>query len=88
MWLRGLRIWHCHCSGSGCCCGAGLIPGQGPSTCRGGGQNNELIKRGLNYTSINTKRKKRRKEEREGGRKKKRGRKKGRQAGLDVEQRP
>ena len=24
-WLRGLRIWHCHCCGLGCC-GAGSIP--------------------------------------------------------------
>ena len=28
MWLRGLRIWCCHCS-------PGLIPGLGTSTCRG-----------------------------------------------------
>ena len=28
-WLSGLRIWHCHCYGSSCCCGAGSIPGQG-----------------------------------------------------------
>ena len=26
MWHSGLRIWHCHCSGSGCCCGMGLMP--------------------------------------------------------------
>ena len=35
LWCSGLRIWHCHCSGLDCCCGAGLIPGLGISTCRG-----------------------------------------------------
>ena len=25
LWLCGLRIWHCHCSGSGCCCVMGSI---------------------------------------------------------------
>ena len=25
----GLRVWHCHCSGSGCCFGIGSIPGLG-----------------------------------------------------------
>ena len=34
----GLRTWH-HCYGSGCYCGVGLIPGPGPSTCCGYGQN-------------------------------------------------
>ena len=28
-WLSGLRIWHCHFSGLGHCCGADLIPGLG-----------------------------------------------------------
>ena len=27
MRLSGLRIWHCHCSSPGCCCGAGWLPG-------------------------------------------------------------
>ena len=31
--LSGLRIWQCHCSGSGCCCGVDLIPGPGISPC-------------------------------------------------------
>ena len=31
VWLSGLRIWHCHCSGSECCCGSGVIPGLGTS---------------------------------------------------------
>ena len=38
LWHSGLRIWHCHYSGSGCCCGVGLIPGLGTSACRGSGQ--------------------------------------------------
>ena len=32
-WLSGLRIWHCHCSGSGYCCDAGLIPGPRTFAC-------------------------------------------------------
>ena len=28
-----LTIWCCHCSGLGCFCGTGLIPGPGNSTC-------------------------------------------------------
>ena len=39
-WLSRLRIWHCHCCGSGHCCGARLIPSQGTSTCPCQGQNN------------------------------------------------
>ena len=31
----GLRIWHCHCSSLGHCCGVGSIPGPGTSTCHG-----------------------------------------------------
>ena len=27
MWVSGLKIWCCHCSGLGCCCGVGSIPG-------------------------------------------------------------
>ena len=33
MWCCRLRIWHCHCSGLGHCCGMGLIPGWGTSAC-------------------------------------------------------
>ena len=33
MWFSRLRIWHCHCSGSGCCCGVGSIPGPGIYAC-------------------------------------------------------
>ena len=33
MLLSRLRIWHCHCSSSGCCCVLGLIPGPGTSAC-------------------------------------------------------
>ena len=38
--LRGsaLRIWHCHCSSLGHCCGAGSVPGPGTSTCHRWGQ--------------------------------------------------
>ena len=28
-----LRIWHCHCYGSGYCCGIGSVPGLGTSAC-------------------------------------------------------
>ena len=31
--LSGLRIWHCYCCGSGCCCDRGLTPGPGIPTC-------------------------------------------------------
>jgi len=36
-WCSGLRIWLCHCSSSGHCSDAGLIPGLGTSTCPGYG---------------------------------------------------
>ena len=35
MGLRRLCFWHYHCSCSGRCCGAGLIPGPGPLSCHG-----------------------------------------------------
>ena len=38
LWCSGLRIWRCHCSGSGCCCDVGLIHSLGTSTCGGHGQ--------------------------------------------------
>ena len=38
LWHSQLRIWHCHCSGSGHCCGMGLILGPGTSACHGCGQ--------------------------------------------------
>ena len=37
-WHRRLRIWSCHCSGSGHCCGTGLISGPGNSICCKHGQ--------------------------------------------------
>ena len=44
MWHSGLRIWPCHCSGSGCCCGLSSVPGPGTSACCGCGQNkNKLL---------------------------------------------
>jgi len=39
LWHNGLRIRHCHCSGSGCCCGVGSITSLGTSACRRHGQN-------------------------------------------------
>ena len=33
LWISGLTIQCCQCSGSGCCCGMGSIPGVGTSTC-------------------------------------------------------
>ena len=38
------RVWHCHCSGLGCCCGPGLIPSVGTSTCCGCGQKKFSLK--------------------------------------------
>ena len=35
LWCRRLRIWCRHCSGLGCCCGAGSLPSPGTSTCQG-----------------------------------------------------
>ena len=35
LWIRGLKIWHCHYSSYGHCSGVGLIPGPGTSSwCR------------------------------------------------------
>ena len=45
LWHSRLRIQHCHHSGLGCCCGAGLIPGLWTSTCCRHGQNFFLIKK-------------------------------------------
>ena len=38
LWYSWLRIWHCHCSGPGRCCGTGSISGQRISTCHRQGQ--------------------------------------------------
>ena len=38
LWLRRLKIWHCHCCGLGHGHGTGLIPGLGTSACCGHGQ--------------------------------------------------
>lgn len=35
MWLQELRIRHCRCSSSGCCCSTGLIPATETSICHG-----------------------------------------------------
>lgn len=41
--VLSLGIWGCHCSGSGCCYGAGLIPGLGTSTCHGRSQKEKML---------------------------------------------
>ena len=33
LWCRGLRTWHFHCGGLGCCCSTGLGAGLGTSMC-------------------------------------------------------
>ena len=35
LWCSRLRIWWCHCSGLGHCCGEGSVPGLGISICQG-----------------------------------------------------
>ena len=45
LWYSGLRIRCCHCSGSGCCWGWGLIPGPGTSTCHGCAKTNNNNKK-------------------------------------------
>ena len=37
-WYSGLRVWHCHCCGSGHCCGASSVFGLGTSACCWHGQ--------------------------------------------------
>ena len=39
--FRGLRIQHCHCYGSGHCCGASSMPGLGTSAGCGHSQNTQ-----------------------------------------------
>ena len=39
LWLSSLRMWRCHCSGSGHCCGTDSIPGLETSACCGCSQN-------------------------------------------------
>ena len=41
LWHIRLRIWHCHCSGLGGCCGLGLVPGPDTSACLWHGQNKD-----------------------------------------------
>ena len=43
MWRSGLRIWCYPCLGSGLCCGTGLTPGQGSSTCHVCGQKKKRL---------------------------------------------
>ena len=44
-WPSGLRIQHCHCSGSGHCCVLGVIPGLGTLTCCGCSQKKKKKKK-------------------------------------------
>ena len=44
VWCSRLRIWHCHCSGSGRWCGMGSIPGPGTSSCRRRGLKKKKVK--------------------------------------------
>ena len=43
-WHSRLRIWHCHCSGLGSCCGVGSVLGTGTSSCCG---HNQKLKKNL-----------------------------------------
>ena len=45
-WLSGLRIWHCHCSCSGCCCDMGSISSPEIFSCCGQGQKKKKISLG------------------------------------------
>ena len=38
LWCSRLRIWYCHHSNGGRCCGVDSIPGPGPFTCHGRSQ--------------------------------------------------
>ena len=42
-WLSRLKIQHCHCCGSGCCCGSVSIPGLGTSACLRHGLKNKNV---------------------------------------------
>ena len=44
MWHSRLRIWYCHCSGPGHCCGTGSIPVLGTSVCHECGKTNRQTK--------------------------------------------
>ena len=77
MWLRGLRIRHCQCSSSGCCCGAGSIPDLGISSCHRYGRKERKRERDGG-------REEGRERGREGGRKKD-GKKEGRREGRKKE---
>ena len=44
MWHSRLRIWCCHCSCLGRCCGACSTPGPGTASCHRHGQEKKFIK--------------------------------------------
>ena len=52
MWLSWLRIWCCHSSGSGCCCGMGSIHGPGTSACHDCGKTTKTKKHPKNTKQI------------------------------------
>ena len=44
-WCSGLRIWCCHCCGSGLCCGTASIPGLETLACHGYSQQEKKKKK-------------------------------------------
>ena len=52
MWHIRLRIQHYHCSSSGSCCGADLIPGLGISTCYECSQKRKKKKDGVELATL------------------------------------
>ena len=48
LWYSGLKIWHCHCSSLGPCCGVALIPGPGTSICHRSGKKEKTNKQTKN----------------------------------------
>ena len=45
LWGSGLKIWHCHCSSSGGCCGTSSILDLGASTSHGCSQKEKEIQK-------------------------------------------
>ena len=48
LWNSRLKIWHCHCSSVGCCCGSCSIPGLRTFTCHG----HSLPPKDIEYSSL------------------------------------
>ena len=49
---QGLRIWCCHCCGSGYSCGVGSIPGLGTSACPGRDRKKKSSRGGIRQTVV------------------------------------